>query len=39
MKRIAIALGGLCLSAIASAPVQAGELFGGVYIHDIKSPL
>ncbi len=39
MKRIAIALGGLCLSAIASAPAQAGELFGGVYIHDIKSPL
>ncbi len=39
MKRIAIAIGGLCLSVIASAPAQAGELFGGVYIHDIKSPL
>ena len=38
MKRIAKALG-LCLLAIPAAPAQAGELFGGVYIHDIKSPL
>lgn len=39
MKRIAIVLGGLGLSTIACAPAQAGELFGGIYIHDIKSPL
>ena len=39
MKRLAIALCGLCLSAITSASAQAGELFGGMYIHDIKSPL
>ena len=39
VKRIAIALGGLCLSVIGATPAQAGELFGGVYIHDIKSPL
>lgn len=39
MKRIAIALGGLGLSAIACAPAQAGEIFGGIYVHDIKSPL
>ena len=38
MKRIAIALG-VCMSALAPTPAQAGELFGGVYIHDIKSPL
>lgn len=38
MKRIAIALG-VGVSALASAPAEAGELFGGVYIHDIKSPL
>jgi lipid A 3-O-deacylase len=37
VKHIAIGLGGLCLSV--AAPAQAGELFGGVYIHDIKSPL
>jgi lipid A 3-O-deacylase len=27
-----------CCSAVAS-PAQAGELFGGVYIHDVDSPL
>lgn len=37
--RIAIVLGGLCLAALAAAPAQAGELFGGLYIHDIESPL
>ena len=39
MNRIAIFLGGLCLSALAAAPAHAGEIFGGLYIHDIKSPL
>jgi hypothetical protein len=38
VKHNAIILGSLCLSAIA-APAHAGELFGGVYVHDIKSPL
>ena len=38
MNRTAIVLGGLCLVVIG-APAQAGELFGGVYVHDIKSPL
>ncbi len=38
MKRIAIALG-VVLTALAAAPAHAGELFGGIYIHDIKSPL
>jgi hypothetical protein len=33
-----IALGCLSLLAIA-APAEAGELFGGLYVHDIKSPL
>ena len=32
-------LGGLCLSALAAAPAHAGEVFGGLYVHDIKSPL
>jgi hypothetical protein len=39
VKHISIALGALCLSVLAAAPAQAGELFGGVYVHDIKSPL
>ncbi|MBA3511901.1 acyloxyacyl hydrolase [Sphingomonas sp.] len=39
MKRIAILLGGLCLSTLVAAPAHAGEIFGGLYIHDIKSPL
>ena len=39
MKRIAILIGGLCLSTLAAAPAHAGEIFGGLYIHDIKSPL
>lgn len=38
MKRIAIAFGGLWLSAFA-APAEAGELFGGLYVHDVNSPL
>ena len=39
MKRIATVLGALCLSTLAAAPAHAGEIFGGLYIHDIKSPL
>ena len=39
MKRTATIFGALCLSTLAAAPAQAGEIFGGLYIHDIKSPL
>ena len=39
MKRIAILVGGLGLSALAAAHAHAAEIFGGLYIHDIKSPL
>ena len=35
MKRVALAL---ILAAAAATPAQAGELFGGVYVHDINSP-
>ena len=38
MKRIAIALG-LGLTVLAPAPALAAELFGGLYVHDIDSPL
>ena len=39
MKRIVIVLSGIGLSAVTTVPAQAGELFGGVFIHDIDSPL
>ena len=39
MKRIATIFGALGLATLAAAPAQAGEIFGGLYIHDIKSPL
>jgi lipid A 3-O-deacylase len=35
VKRVALAL---ILGAVAVTPAQAGELFGGVYVHDIDSP-
>lgn len=39
MNRIAIVLGSLALAALAPAPAQAGEIFGGLYIHDLDTPL
>jgi len=39
VKRIAIALGALGIWALASAPAHAGELFGGLYVHDVNTPL
>jgi lipid A 3-O-deacylase len=39
VKRIVLALSGLCLSAITATPAHANELFGGIFIHDIDSPL
>ncbi len=39
MKRIVTILGTVCIAALAALPAQAGELFGGVYIHDIDTPL
>jgi lipid A 3-O-deacylase len=39
VKWIATIAGALCLSSLAAAPAQAGEIFAGLYIHDINSPL
>lgn len=39
MKRNATIFGALCLSSLAATPAYAGEIFGGLYIHDIESPL
>ena len=38
MKRIVIVLRGLRLAA-RRAPAHAGELFGGLYVHDVDTPL
>ncbi len=37
--RMAMIFGGIALAAGVSEPAQAGELFGGLYLHDIQSPL
>lgn len=37
MKRIAIVLG--VLAAVAPTPAYADEVFGGLFVHDIDSPL
>ena len=37
MKRIAIVVGAIGLTA--AAPAHAGELFGGLFVHDVKTPL
>lgn len=38
MTRLLLA-GAACLCALASAPAQAGEIFGGLYVHDVDTPL
>ena len=35
MKRVALAL--ICV-AVSATPAQAGEVFGGVYVHDVDTP-
>lgn len=37
MYRLPLLLAASCLAA--ASPARAGELFGGVYVHDINSPL
>lgn len=39
MKTAAYMALALLASAFAAAPATAGEVFGGVYIHDVKTPL
>jgi hypothetical protein len=36
---MATLFGALCLATLAAAPAHAGEIFGGLYVHDIDSPL
>jgi lipid A 3-O-deacylase len=39
VQRIPLVLLGSALAATASVPAQAGELFAGLYVHDVDSPL
>lgn len=38
MKR-ALIIGAALAAATTATPAQAGELFGGLYVHDVKTPL
>jgi lipid A 3-O-deacylase len=38
VRRVAI-LGAACIAAAAPQAAHAGEVFGGVYVHDVKTPL
>ena len=39
MTRRTLFVAGAAALALAPSPAQAGELFGGLFVHDIKSPL
>ena len=39
MKRIALVGCAVALATMAPAPAAAGELFGGLYVHDVNTPL
>lgn len=39
MIRPAIIAAAFALAAVAASPAQAGEIFGGIYSHDVKTPL
>lgn len=39
MKSVAYLASALMISAIAASPASAGEVFGGVFVHDVDTPL
>ena len=39
MKRVALTIGALAVFGMTPAAAHAGELFGGVYVHDVETPL
>ena len=39
MRLLALGMSALVASAFASAPAQASEIFGGLYVHDVDTPL
>ncbi|MEO6198741.1 MAG: acyloxyacyl hydrolase [Sphingomicrobium sp.] len=39
MKHVAYFASALLASTLAASPAAAGELFGGVYVHDVDTPL
>lgn len=39
MRPVAFALYAACAAAFVTAPAQAGEIFGGLFVHDVDTPL
>jgi hypothetical protein len=39
MKPVAFAFCAACAAALTAAPAHAGEIFGGLYVHDVDTPL
>lgn len=39
MRLLALGMSALVASTFASAPAQASEIFGGLYVHDVDTPL
>lgn len=39
MKHVALFASALVASTLSASPAYAGELFGGVYVHDVDTPL
>ena len=39
MRILALGLSALVASAVATTPVHANEIFGGLYVHDVDTPL
>ena len=39
MRFILLALSAVAAGLLASSPAQAGEIFGGLYVHDVDTPL
>ena len=39
MKSAVLALTGITAALLAASPAQADEIFGGVYVHDVDTPL
>ena len=39
MKSAVLALAGITRRSAAASPAQAGEIFGGLYVHDVDTPL
>lgn len=39
MKRVTLVLSAACAAGLVAAPASASEIFGGIYAHDVETPL